>query len=60
MRLFLDPVPAWIGWWEFIDGIFEVGAPTWYMSDVDLGSRMSSPFQQKIDYPSCSLYLLDE
>ncbi len=36
MRLFLDPVPAWIGWWEFIDGIFEVGAPTWYMSDVGL------------------------
>ncbi len=36
MRLFLDPVPFWIGWWEFIDGIFEVGAPTWYMSDVGL------------------------
>ncbi len=36
MRLFLDPVPAWIGWWEFIDGIFEVGAPTWYMSDAGL------------------------
>ncbi len=36
MRLFLDPVPAWIGWWEYIDGIFEVGSPTWYMSDVGL------------------------
>jgi len=36
MRLFLDPVPAWIGWWEFIDGIFEVGAPGWYISDVGL------------------------
>ncbi len=36
LRLFLDPVPAWIGWWEFIDGMWEVGAPTWYMSDVGL------------------------
>lgn len=36
LRLFLDPVPAWIGWWEFVDGIFEVGAPTWYLSDVGL------------------------
>jgi nitrate reductase gamma subunit len=36
LRLFLDPVPAWIGWWEFVDGLFEVGAPTWYISDVGL------------------------
>jgi nitrate reductase gamma subunit len=36
MRLFLDPVPALITWWEFFDGIFEVGAPTWYISDVGL------------------------
>jgi nitrate reductase gamma subunit len=36
LRLFLDPVPFWIGWWEFIDGIFEVGAPGWYISDVGL------------------------
>ena len=36
MRLFLDPVPAWIGWWEFVDGIFEIGAPTWYLSDAGL------------------------
>lgn len=36
LRLFLDPVPAWIGWWEFIDGIFEIGAPTWYLSDAGL------------------------
>ncbi len=36
LRLFLDPVPFWITWWELIDGIFEVGAPTWYLSDVGL------------------------
>ncbi|MGB3209105.1 MAG: sulfate reduction electron transfer complex DsrMKJOP subunit DsrM [Desulforhopalus sp.] len=36
MRLFLDPIPAWIGWLEFADGIFEVGSPTWYITDIGL------------------------
>lgn len=36
MRLFLDPIPAWIGWLEYGDGIFQVGAPTWYITDVGL------------------------
>jgi nitrate reductase gamma subunit len=36
MRLFLDPVPAWIGWLEFGDGIFQVGAPNWYITDIGL------------------------
>jgi nitrate reductase gamma subunit len=36
MRLFLDPVPAWISWLEFGDGLFQVGAPTWYMTDIGL------------------------
>lgn len=34
MRLFLDPVPAFIGWLEFGDGIFQIGAPNWYITDV--------------------------
>jgi nitrate reductase gamma subunit len=36
MRLFLDPVPVWIGWLESIDGLFQVGAPNWYITDVGL------------------------
>jgi nitrate reductase gamma subunit len=36
MRLFLDPVPFWIGWVEFWDGLFQIGAPTWYITDVCL------------------------
>ncbi len=35
-RLFLNPVPDWIYWLEFGDGLFQVGAPTWYMSDVGI------------------------
>lgn len=34
MRLFLNPVPDVISWLEFGDGIFQVGAPTWYITDV--------------------------
>jgi nitrate reductase gamma subunit len=36
MRLFLDPVPVWLTWIEFVDGIFQVGSPGWYISDVTL------------------------
>ncbi|HSL38932.1 MAG TPA: sulfate reduction electron transfer complex DsrMKJOP subunit DsrM [Desulforhopalus sp.] len=36
MRLFLDPVPVWLTWIEFVDGIFQVGSPSWYISDVTL------------------------
>lgn len=36
MRLFLDPLPFWLGWIEFWDGLFQVGAPTWYITDVGL------------------------
>lgn len=34
MRLFLNPVPEWISWLEFGDGLFQVGAPGWYITDV--------------------------
>ncbi len=35
-RLFLDPVPFWVGWVEFWDGLFQIGAPTWYITDITL------------------------
>ncbi|MFN2353137.1 MAG: sulfate reduction electron transfer complex DsrMKJOP subunit DsrM [Desulfopila sp.] len=34
LRLFLNPVPAPVSWLEFGDAIFQVGAPTWYITDV--------------------------
>lgn len=36
MRLFLDPVPFFVNWLEFADGIFQIGAPNWYMTDIGL------------------------
>jgi nitrate reductase gamma subunit len=34
LRLFFNPVPEWITWLELGDGIFQVGAPGWYVTDV--------------------------
>ena len=34
LRLFFDPVPFWISWLEFGDGIFQFGAPTLYVTDA--------------------------
>ena len=34
LRLFLNPAPVWIDWLEFGDGIFQIGAPNWYVTDV--------------------------
>ncbi|MBM9606681.1 sulfate reduction electron transfer complex DsrMKJOP subunit DsrM [Desulfopila inferna] len=48
MRLFFNPVPAWISWLEFGDGIFQVGAPTWYMTDVLLVMAVAYLFGRRI------------
>ncbi len=34
LRMFLNPVPNFVSWLEWGDGIFQVGAPTWYMTDI--------------------------
>jgi len=36
LRLFMSHVPFWVQWLETLDGLFQVGAPTWYMSDVGI------------------------
>lgn len=36
LRLFLEPVPAWIGYLERLDGFLQVGAPPIYLTDVIL------------------------
>jgi nitrate reductase gamma subunit len=48
MRLFFNPVPAWISWLEFGDGIFQVGAPTWYITDVLLVLAVCYLFGRRI------------
>ena len=48
MRLFLDPVPAWISWLEIGDGLFQVGAPTWYITDIGLLAGIVLLFSRRL------------
>ncbi|GAB6190978.1 sulfate reduction electron transfer complex DsrMKJOP subunit DsrM [Desulfocastanea catecholica] len=48
MRLFLDPVPAWISWLEIGDGLFQVGAPTWYITDIGLLAGVVLLFSRRL------------
>ncbi len=34
LRLFMEPIPFFVGWLDFLDGIMEIGAPRLYMSDI--------------------------
>jgi nitrate reductase gamma subunit len=36
LRFAFDPVPTWIAVVEFVDGVFQVGAPRFYLSDASL------------------------
>lgn len=48
MRLFLDPVPAWISWLEIGDGLFQVGAPNWYITDIGLLAGVVLLFSRRL------------
>lgn len=48
MRLFLDPVPVWISWLEMGDGLFQVGAPTWYITDIGLLAGVVLLFSRRL------------
>ena len=41
LRLFIEPVPAWIDGLERLDSFFQVGAPQLYLSDVILLAALS-------------------
>lgn len=48
MRLFLNPVPDFIYALEFLDGLFQIGAPTWYLSDVGIIAGLFFLFARRI------------
>ncbi len=51
MRLFLEPVPAWLQWVEFWDGLFQIGAPTWYMTSAGLLAGTALLFARRLYNP---------
>jgi nitrate reductase gamma subunit len=48
LRLFLNPPPVWIDWLEFGDGIFQVGAPNWYVTDVTILAGLFCLFARRL------------
>ncbi len=48
MRLFLNPAPAWIGWLEFGDGLFQFGAPNVYITDATILAGLVYLFARRI------------
>jgi nitrate reductase gamma subunit len=36
MRLFLNPVPFWVQWIDYLDGILQIGAPQMYITDATI------------------------
>ncbi len=48
MRLFLEPVPAFVSWLEFGDGILQIGAPTLYLTDVVILGALGLLFGRRL------------
>lgn len=48
LRLFLNPVPDFIFALEYLDGLFQIGAPTWYMSDVGIIAGLFFLFARRL------------
>lgn len=51
LRLFLDPVPAWITALEGFDGMFQIGLPILYITDVLFISAVTFLFVRRVVVP---------
>src|SRR5210317_301159 len=51
MRLFLNPVPAFIGQIEFFDGLFQIGVPVLYQTDLIFVGAVTFLFLRRVLIP---------
>jgi nitrate reductase gamma subunit len=51
LRLFLDPVPAWLGFLEAADGFFQIGLPIVYLTDVLFAAALVFLFFRRVVAP---------
>ena len=51
MRLFINPVPGFIGTLEFFDGIFQVGVPVLYQTDLIFVTAVTLLFLRRVIIP---------
>ena len=50
-RLFLDPIPGWVSALEGLDGMFQIGLPIIYMTDVLFITAVSFLFIRRVVVP---------
>ena len=50
-RLFLDPIPAWISALEGIDGMFQIGLPVIYLTDLGIVAGLTFLFLRRVVVP---------
>ena len=51
LRFFIEPIASWIGALSAVDGFFEIGIPTLYLSDVALLAGLTFLFLRRIIVP---------
>ena len=51
MRLFLNPVPGFLGTLEFFDGLFQVGVPVLYQTDLIFIAAVTFLFLRRVVIP---------
>ena len=51
LRLFLNPVPGFVGTLEFFDGIFQVGVPVLYQTDLIFVGAVTFLFLRRVIIP---------
>ena len=50
-RLFLDPIPAWITALEGLDGMFQIGLPVIYLTDLGIVAGITFLFIRRVVVP---------
>lgn len=48
MRLFVDPVPFFVNWVEYMDSILQIGAPTMYLTDLTIVLGLALLFGRRL------------
>ncbi len=52
LRLFTDPIPAFVGHLEFLDGFLQVTAPTLYITDIIFITAITLLFLRRVAMPA--------
>ncbi len=51
LRFFTEPIPFFVGLIEYMDGLFEIGVPTLYMTDVVILAAVTYLFLRRVVIP---------